>query len=75
MIYSDFILRGLTVSGVLSVSREKLRNVLLIEREYDIIKSVIYVMNKMAIEKLPYISIEQAVICTLHLEKKILKQY
>ena len=71
MINSDLVLRGLTVSGSLSVRRDKLRNLLLIEREYDIMKSVIDGRNKMDIERLPYISVEQAIVCILHLENRV----
>ena len=71
MVNNELIMRGIDISLPLTVRLENLKQYLIMENEIEKMKAVLENRNRLQIQKTPYISLEQAIICILHLVNRV----
>ena len=71
MVNNELIMRGMDISLPLTVRLDNLKQYLIMENEIEKMKAVLENRNRLQIQRTPYISLEQAIICILHLENRV----
>ena len=71
MVNNELIKRGMIISLPLTERLENLKQLLIMEHQIEKMKAVFENRNRLQIQRTPYISLEQAIICILLLENRV----